>query len=158
MDPALFNFSNTSSYSTVNRWATGMQPADGYVLSLPTQSSSGRPTTRVGSVAEGDASPWAGASAVYGQTITQINARAFTGCAAERFDFPALATVTVDDFKGCTAVKRVDFGPLSSGLTTGPFPDWTFYDTDGTTVLAKTASNLKNSTFVGTYDHLVKQP
>ena len=32
MSPSLFSFSNTSSYSVVNKWATGMQPADGYVL------------------------------------------------------------------------------------------------------------------------------
>ena len=160
MSPSLFTSSATSgaSYCTITGWREGMEPTAGYVLSFPTTNTSGKTVTRLKAVTEGDASPWAGASAVYGQTIERINARAFTGCAAERFDFPALTTLTVDDFKECTAVKRVDFGPLSSGLDTGPFPDWTFYDTDGTTVLTKTAANLKNSTFVGTYDHLVKQP
>lgn len=68
---------------------------------------------------------------------------------------PNVTDVSNYVFRLCTATTSVTLGPLT-GTLGDAFGAWTFYDSDGTTVLAKTAANLANSTFEGTANSLVK--
>lgn len=70
---------------------------------------------------------------------------------------PSVTDISGYAFRLCPATVEVTFGPLTGTVTESAFAAWTFYDTDGTTVLAKTASNLADSTFRGTASALVKE-
>lgn len=109
---------------------------------------------------------------------------AFTGCSSlESFEIPAAAgtlslkmfencvslgsvnipstvtQVTKDAFQGCTGTTEVSFGTgFAATLQENCFGAWTFYASDGTTVIDKTdASNLAGNTFKGTASALVMQ-
>jgi hypothetical protein len=88
-----------------------------------------------------------------------IGAAAFASCTSlASVSLPAATSIGASAFASCTSVASVAFGPLTGTLNSSAFPNWTFYDTDGETVLDKTvAANLANSTFVGTAAKLVKQ-
>lgn len=72
-------------------------------------------------------------------------------------DLPAIVSVGGQGFVGCPGITAVSFG---SGLTTvsnNSFQNWTFYATDGTTVIDKTvAANLAGKAFQGTNTALVE--
>ena len=88
---------------------------------------------------------------------TTIGSNAFYNCTSlASVSLPAATTIDDFAFHGCTGIEAVTLGPLTGTLTSSAFP-WNFYDTDGTTVLYKTAADLANSTFVGTASKLVKQ-
>lgn len=88
--------------------------------------------------------------------VTYVGTYAFTGCSAlKTIMLSSTTNIQGYAFQNCTAVTYVQFGPLSTATSTA-FNAWTFYDTDGTTVLSKTAANLANSTFQGVYNALVK--
>lgn len=74
----------------------------------------------------------------------------------ETVNAAALESVSGFAFRGCTATTSVTIGPLTGTVSADAFSAWTFYDTDGVTVLTKTAANLANSEFAGTYNKLVK--
>ena len=87
---------------------------------------------------------------------TLIGWQAFDSCASlASISLPSVTIVGGDAYYGCAATTYVVFGPLTS-IQAQSFPAWTFYDTDGTTVLSKTAANLANSTFQGTASALIK--
>lgn len=89
--------------------------------------------------------------------VTTLESGAFKNCTVlASISLPLVTTIGSGAFAGCTGVTSVTFGPLTQCNLA--FSDWTFYDTDGTTVLDKNvAANLANSTFVGTASKLVKQ-
>lgn len=88
---------------------------------------------------------------------TALSQQSFGGCTAlSSASFPAVSFIDHYAFSLCTGITEVEFGPITT-ITTSSFDDWTFYDTDGTTVLNKTVENLRNSTFRGTASKLVKQ-
>lgn len=87
---------------------------------------------------------------------TTLQAYAFNYCTSlESVNIPAAASLSNYVFRGCTATTSVTLGPLT-GTLGDAFGAWTFYDSDGTTVLAKTAANLAGNTFEGTANRLVK--
>lgn len=87
---------------------------------------------------------------------TNIRNNAFKGCTSlASVDISGDAAYNTGAFEGCTGVTSVSFAGISNIYGT-PFPDWTFYDTDGETILNKTPANLANSTFEGVYNALVK--
>lgn len=94
-------------------------------------------------------------------TLTAIRASAFSGCThLASIDIPASVT-QIDNlaFTNCYGITKVTFARSFSTATVNAnaFPVWTFYDTDGTTVIDKTvAANLAGSTFQGTATALVK--
>lgn len=93
-------------------------------------------------------------------TLVTIEAKAFWGCShITSFDFPGTVDSIGDSsFRSCTAVTSVSFGEGFDAELHSAWCPWTFYDTDGTTVLDKTvASNLAGHSFAGTYAALVKQ-
>ena len=88
---------------------------------------------------------------------TSISFFAFSGCfSLASVSLPAATSIENNAFNQCTGIASVTFGPLAT--LDNSFPQWTFYDTDGTTVLDKTAANLANSTFEGVPNALVKVP
>ena len=88
---------------------------------------------------------------------TSIGNLVFYDCTSlSSVSMPAVESIGSSAFDSCRAVTSVTFGPLTGTLDANAFPHWAFYDTDGTTVLSKTAANLGNSTFQGVYDALVK--
>lgn len=90
-------------------------------------------------------------------SATALQGYSFNYCTAlESVNIPNVVTLNGYVFRGCTAIEDVILGPLTGTLSSDAFSSWTFYDADGTTVLDKTAANLANSTFAGTYDRLVK--
>lgn len=157
MDPALFIYLTSGGNIFVKGWA-GTPPADGYDLYLPNTDDQGNPLYGVnGNNDSGYVSPFSGASALNAPSVVQVATRAFQDCTLlTSVNLPSAINVYSAAFKGCTAIERVTFGPLANLGSSDSFPDWTFYDTDGTTVLSKTAANLKNSTFVGTASALIK--
>ncbi len=115
---------------------------------------------------------------------TSIPTKMFQGCGAlESVTIPSTVTsIGVDAFRQCSSLESVSLPAsltsigdtaftLATGVTTVSFAagfnptlganwasQWTFYDTDGTTVLDKAvASNLAGHTFTGTASALVKQ-
>jgi hypothetical protein len=88
---------------------------------------------------------------------SSLGAYSFNYCTAlESVNIPAAASISGYAFRGCTAATNVTLGPLTGTVSADAFSAWTFYDSDGVTVLAKTAANLANSEFAGTYNKLVK--
>lgn len=92
-------------------------------------------------------------------SATSIGINTFFGCAAlKTVSLPSVTTVSDSSFRGCFGVTSVSFGSNLDSVHASSFPQWTFYDTDGTTVLDKTvASNLAGHSFTGTASALVKQ-
>ena len=87
-----------------------------------------------------------------------VSTNAFDMCTAiETIHLPSCRTLGNYAFSSAgTSVTSITLGPLTS-YGTSAFPSsWIFYDTDGTTVLTKNAANLKDSTFQGVYNALVK--
>ena len=178
MDPSLFTFTVADGKATVTGWA-GAAPADGYDLWFPDTDGNGHPVTEVYGVNSSSwVSPWVGAKSVRSDSVlktlinsflncsmesvtlssaTTLNQNSFKGCAnLKAVSLPSINQVGSSVFSGCTAIESVTFGPLTT-IGNSAFYAWTFYDTDGTTVLYKTAADLANSTFVGTASKLVKQ-
>lgn len=89
---------------------------------------------------------------------TSISNYAFQSCASmTAVSLPALTTLGNSVFITCTGIASVTFGPLESLGSASPFPNWTFYASDGSTQLDKTvASNLAGKTFMGTASALVE--
>ena len=88
--------------------------------------------------------------------VTSIGQSTFSGCTSlASVSLPAVTSIDNYAFDNCTSIENVTFGPLTS-LGSNAIRYWTFYQADGTTVLSKTAANLKNSTFVGTASALIK--
>lgn len=99
---------------------------------------------------------------LFPQTLESIGNNAFQGCSSvETFRFNGgLSSIGTSAFTGATAVTLVSFGSGfgPAGYGTGTFP-WTFYASDGTTVIDKTvASNLAGKTFEGTAAALIEVP
>lgn len=92
-------------------------------------------------------------------SAASIGINTFFGCSAlKTVSLPSVTTVSDSSFRGCSGVTYVSFGSGLNSVHASSFPQWTFYDTDGTTVLDKTvASNLAGFTFTGTASALVKQ-
>lgn len=87
---------------------------------------------------------------------TTIAEWAFDDCSGlESILMPASTSIGSEAFRLCTGVSTVTFGPLTY-VDTDSFPSWTFYGTNGTTVLSKTAANLASSTFQGEAAALIK--
>ena len=178
MDPSLFTFTVSNDKATVTGWA-GTTPAEGYDLYFPDTDGNGHTVTTIkGSTTAYYTSPFGGAKSVRADTVTTVEIKAFrysahiesvnlpaaTSIGESAFyhcdamtsvNLPAATSIGNTAFGQCTAITSVTFGPLSA-VDSNAFPSWTFYDTDGTTVLSKTAANLKNSTFVGTASALIK--
>lgn len=92
-------------------------------------------------------------------SVTTIGSSVFNGCSAlEAIALPASVTeIGNTAFNGCTGITSVSFQAGFAATLTNCFPSWTFYDSDGTTVLDKTvASNLAGKTFQGTAAALVE--
>ncbi len=88
---------------------------------------------------------------------TNLQGYSFNYCTGlETVYAPAVETMYGYVFRGCSSIEEVTLGPLDGSLSADAFSTWTFYDSDGTTVLDKTAANLANSTFRGTASALVK--
>ena len=180
MDPSLFTFTVADGKATVTGWQAS-QPEDGYDLVFPESDGQGNPLRYIqGGVSA--AAKWSGAKALYASSITKsgeytfkgntflasvrlpgaisISAYSFQNCTAlSSVDIRATTVIGALAFAGCTGITSIIFGPLTTIGTSAndSFMDWTFYDSDGTTRLDKTAANLANSTFVGTASALVKQ-
>jgi len=89
---------------------------------------------------------------------TTLQGYAFNNDASLRtVSIPSVTSIEGFVFRLCPATVEVTFGPLTGTVTESAFSAWTFYDADGTTVLAKTPANLANSTFRGTATALVKE-
>ena len=88
---------------------------------------------------------------------TSIDINVFSSCSRLAVvNLPAATSIGNSAFVNSAAITSVTFGPLATVGSTA-FPSWTFYNTNGTTVLDKTvAANLANSTFEGTASALVK--
>ncbi len=162
MDPSLFTFRTGTSDIYVTGWA-GTPPASGYWLYLPLTDQNGNQVTVAGPYSSDGStvSPFIGVKELYGGgSLQSIAGRAFRNATVlETVYLPTVTKIGPSSFDGCTAIKSVTFGPLTDVNNTsgsGSFKSWTFYDTDGTTVLTKTAANLKNSTFQGTASALIK--
>ena len=90
---------------------------------------------------------------------TTIQAYAFNYCTSlESVDIPAAVSISGFAFRGCTAIQEVTLGPLTGTLSADAFSAWTFYASDGVTVLQKTAAALAGKTFRGTYAALIEVP
>ena len=180
MSPSLFTFTVADGNATVTGWKSGAKPSAGYDLYFPDTDGQGHPLTEIGGSSDsGYVSPWAGAATVRADSVVKVGGRAFQNASLTSVSLPSattiggyafkdctsLASISIPSattnasgaFSGCTATEYVTFGPLSGSFSSSAYSSWTFYDTDGTTVLSKTAANLASSTFVGTADKLVKQ-
>lgn len=178
MSPSLFTYTVADGNATVTGWA-GTPPADGYDLWFPTTDGNGHPVTEVyGENTSGWVSPWVGAKSVRSDSVLKTQSNSFLNCSMESVTLSSATTLNQNSFKGCanlkavslpsisqvgasafsqcTAIESVTFGPLTT-IGNSALSAWTFYDSNGTTVLERTAANLASSTFVGTADKLVKQ-
>lgn len=93
------------------------------------------------------------------ETVTTISNSSFNTSGITRIHFGAnIQSIGSYVFSNCTDIQTVSFdGEFSATLDTRWANSWTFYDSDGTTVLDKTvASNLAGYTFQGTASALVK--
>ncbi len=90
--------------------------------------------------------------------VTSIGNDCFNGCTSlKTVTLPdSLTTINYGVFIGCTGIESVTFGTGLSSIQTNAFSAWTFYESDGTTTLAKTAANLAGKTFQGTAVALVE--
>lgn len=92
--------------------------------------------------------------------VSAIGVNSFTNCSSlTTVVIPSTITeVKADAFRGCTGVTSVAFGEgFNATLGSNCFLSWTFYESDGTTTIDKTAaSNLAGFTFQGTASALVK--
>ena len=131
-------------------------PEGGYRLVVPT-TYQGYPVTGVefSESFDGDYPPFFDCVSVSSQSITTIGHGIFSDTSLASASFPAATTIGEHVFYECESIEAVELGPLES-IDADSFNSWTFYDTDGTTVLQQTAANLKNSTFQGTASALVK--
>ncbi len=69
----------------------------------------------------------------------------------------AVTGLAKNSFPSCTAVELVSFPSTLSSVGANSFSGVTFYDSDGTTALSKTAAALKGQTFVKDSGKLVRQ-
>lgn len=88
--------------------------------------------------------------------MTEIGGSCFRNTALTAIDLSSIHEVGNSAFASVSTVTSVKIG---SGLTTiqsGSFTSWTFYESDGTTQITKTAENLAGKTFQGTAAALVE--
>lgn len=100
-------------------------------------------------------------SVILPDEVSELRGLAFQGNTAIKTVFlpSSLTQVSTSAFNGCTGITSVTFaeGFAPSDFSASWADSWTFYDSDGTTVLDKTvASNLAGFTFQGTASALVK--
>lgn len=94
-------------------------------------------------------------------SATTIGSTAFQYCSKmTSFDLSAVTSVSSNAFRYAWGVQEVVFSPdlASVSSSNNPFSSWTFYDSTGTTTLAKTAEALAGKTFQGTYAALIEVP
>lgn len=88
--------------------------------------------------------------------LASCGAQAFDGDAAiKTVDASSLRIVYQYAFRGLTAIEKVSLGSLDT-ISGSVFPSWTFYASDGTTVLEQTTDNLAGKTFEGTAAALIE--
>lgn len=92
--------------------------------------------------------------------LTTIPASCLQNSGIQTASFPAsISSIGSWAFNGCSSITQVSFaaGFAPSDLNSEAFRSWTFYASDGTTVIDKTvASNLAGKTFQGTAAALVE--
>ncbi len=173
------SFKNCASLTNINLPdSVTTIPGESFMGTAITSIIAGRVTTLGNSVFSGCASL---ASATFESMPSQILANVFKDCVSlESITIPdgvisigndsfngcaSLKTVTLPDslttinygvFIGCTGIESVSFGTGLSSIQTNAFTQWTFYESDGVTTLAKTAANLAGKTFQGTAAALVE--
>lgn len=159
MDPSNFTFTVSAGSATLTGWATGKKPTGSYDLWIPETDGAGHPVTTIDPgipSGSGATSPFTNAKSLRADSVTKVAYRAFIRVSSlQTVDLPSVRTIQTDAFNYCTGIQHVSFGPLSE-INAYAVSAWTFYDTNGTTVLQKTAANLANSTFEGTASALVK--
>ena len=91
-------------------------------------------------------------------SLITIGNGTFINCLAlSEIILPNVVSIGTNAFQYCSAITSVSFGASLNSVQSSSFPSWTFYDTDGETVLDKTvAANLAGFTFQGTASALVK--
>lgn len=90
-------------------------------------------------------------------SIESIAETAFNAVRITSLEIPAsLTTIGENAFRSVTTITSVSFASGFDGTFSDSMPNWTFYDSDGTTVLAKTAATMAGHTFQGTNTALVK--
>ena len=88
--------------------------------------------------------------------LRSCGAQAFENCTSLTVvDVPSLNIVYQYAFRGATAIEKVTLGPMGT-ISGSVFPSWTFYASDGTTVLEQTTDNLAGKTFQGTASALIE--
>lgn len=147
-------------------WADDYTPPDGpYSMHFPPiPTYRGQPVIGIGEVPEGATSPWVNARSIWCEDpIVMIGSRAFKNCnELWTADLYSVKYIDYEAFAGVTSIKSVYMGPLEEVAHTAM--DWTFYGTDGVTVLdwkdsgTGGLSKIRLKSFYGTYDDLVEQP
>lgn len=93
--------------------------------------------------------------------LASIGTGAFQYCSSvTTFDLSGVTSINSSAFRYAWGVQEVVFSPDLGTLpsSNNPFSSWTFYDSTGTTTLAKTAEALAGKTFQGTYAALIEVP
>ena len=140
-------------------WADGYEPPATYDLVVPTTDGAGHKVLGIGPVAEGEESPWLGATSVFAPTVRYIFDGAFKNCDnITTIRLPAINHIYSNAFYNSNAVARVEMGPIEE--LDLDFADWEFYLSDGTTLINWRQPNpeldlMQNKIFTGTYLHLV---
>lgn len=95
--------------------------------------------------------------AIFPDTLATIGGYVFQGCTSlSTIHFPSsLQSADVASFGGTTGVTEISFA-AGFNPTTMNYGPWTFYESDGTTQIEKTAANLAGKTFQGTASALVE--
>lgn len=90
--------------------------------------------------------------------VVSIGNDCFNGCTSlKEVVLPdSLTTVSYGVFAGCTGIESVTFGTGLTLIQSNAIGSWTFYESDGTTTITKTAANLAGKTFQGTAAALVE--
>ena len=93
--------------------------------------------------------------------LASVGSNAFLSCSKmTSFDLSAVTSISSSAFRYAWGVQEVVFSPdlATVASSNNPFSSWTFYDSTGTTTLAKTAEALAGRTFQGTYAALIEVP
>lgn len=108
---------------------------------------------RIGTISQNAFSGATGLRSVNLQ-CSSIGNNAFKDSGITKAVFDNVTTIKSNSFTGCSGIESVTFGPIAS-VNADSFSSWTFYASDGVTVLEKTAANLANRTFEGSASALV---